>query len=111
MAEDEGKLLPTPFGRVELPGIREILPEFPPKPPEMDERRSKAMQHAVAIDISSIIGWIPVVGDVVADIVEDLHGAELRKTLTKEEMELYTKYDKVSPSTIALARAFIKSGR
>ncbi|MFQ6076359.1 MAG: hypothetical protein ACE5Z5_09550 [Candidatus Bathyarchaeia archaeon] len=109
MAEEERKVeIPTPFGPVTLPKLREALPAFPPEVPKMDERRSKAMSHAVAIDLSSIIGWVPAVGDAIADVVEDLHGAELRKLLTKEEMDRYVVEDKVAPSTIALARVFMK---
>lgn len=100
--------IPTPFGPVTLPKLREVLPPFPHEAPKMDERRSKAMSHAVATDLSTIVGWIPVVGDVIADVVEDLHGAELRKLLTKEEMDRYVVEDKVAPSTIALARVFMK---
>jgi hypothetical protein len=96
--------IPTPFGQVELPKPK--LPKL--KPPEMDERRGKAMAHSVAIDISSIIGWIPIIGDIVADVVEDLHGAELRKLLTPAEMEKYVKEDKVAPSTIAMLRTFME---
>ena len=103
----EVKIL-TPFGEVALPEISEVLPEFPPEIPKLDKRQSEAMSHAVAIDLSSIVGWIPVVGDVVADVAEDLHGAELRKLLTKEEMNRFVIEDKVAPTTVALARVFIK---
>ena len=109
MAAEKRELeIPTPFGPVTIPKLREALPAFPPEVPKMDERRSKAMSHAVAIDLSSVIGWIPIVGDVVADVAEDLHGAELRKLLTEEEMDRYVVEDKVAPSTVALARVFMK---
>lgn len=104
--EDEIPLV-TPFGLVHVPKLK--LPKL--KPPEMDERRGKAMAHTVAIDISSIVGWIPIVGDIVADVVEDLHGAELRKLLTPSEMNKYVKEDKVAPSSIALARTFMEEGK
>ena len=100
--------IPTPFGKVRLPGIEDVLPKFPPKMPRIDERRNVAMRHAVAIDLSSIVAFIPIVGDVVADVVEDLHGAELRRILTREEMDEFEKQDKVAPSTIALIRTFMR---
>jgi len=103
MSEKEIEL-PTPFGLVHLPKVK--IPKI--KPPEMDERRGKAMAHTAAIDISSIIGWIPIIGDIVADVVEDLHGAELRKLLTPSEMTKYVKEDKVAPSTIAMMRTFME---
>ena len=36
-------------------------------------------------------------GDVAADVVEDLHGKELRDTLTERELTEYQKQDKVTP--------------
>lgn len=98
--------MPTPFGFVHLPKVK--IPKL--KEPEIDERRGKALAHTVAIDISGIVGWIPIVGDIVADVVEDLHGAELRKLLTPAEMNKYVKEDKVAPSSIALVRTFMEEG-
>jgi len=103
MSEKEIEM-PTPFGLVHIPHPK--LPKL--GSPEIDERRGKAMAHTVAIDISGIIGWIPIVGDVVADVIEDLHGAELRKLLTPTEMNKYVKEDKVAPSTIAMIRTFME---
>ena len=51
---------------------------------------------------------IPWVGDVVADVVEDLHFAELRKILTPKEYDEFIKQDKVAPATIAMMRALTK---
>lgn len=103
MAEKEFEI-PTPFGKVFL--HPPSLPEL--EPPEMNEKRSDAMKHAIASDVGSIIGYIPVVGDIVADVVEDLHATQLRSLLTKDEMDEYMKQDKVAPSTIALLRAFMR---
>lgn len=104
MPEKEKIEIPTPFGLVHLP-----FPKVPKlEPPKMDERRGKALAHTVAIDISGIIGWIPIIGDVVADVIEDLHGAELRTLLTPTETETYVKEDKVAPSTIALIRTYME---
>ena len=74
----------------------------------MDERKTKAMMHALASDLGTIIGWVPVIGDIVSDVVEDLHSAELRRILTPAEMSEYVRHDKVAPSTVALIRTFIK---
>lgn len=100
--------IPTPFGTVHLPEIRELLPEFPPKAPKMDERRWDAMRNTLGIDLASIVGIIPVVGDIAADVAEDLHFRELRRILTSAELEEYLKQDQVAPSTIALIRTFMK---
>jgi len=96
--------VPTPFGTVHL--TRPTLP--PLEPPEVDERRTKAMMHALASDIGTIIGWVPVIGDIISDVVEDLHSSELRKILTPAEMNEYVRQDKVAPSTVALLRTFMK---
>ena len=77
-------------------------------PPEIDERRGGALMHAVAVDLSFFLGLIPVIGDVVADIVEDLHGAEIRRTLTPEEYNRYLREDKVAPSGLAMLRTFMR---
>jgi len=94
----------TPFGPVEVP-----QPELPPtEPPKMTKRRHEAMKDATATTLGQILGLVPVVGDAMADVVEDLHGKELRDTLTEKELTEYQKQDKVSPSVVALARTFMK---
>jgi len=98
--------LPTPFGLVHLPKIK--IPKL--KPPEMDERRGKAMAQAIAIDLSSIVAIVPVIGDIISDVVEDTHFSELRKILTKPELEEYLKQDRVAPSTVAIMRTFMEEG-
>lgn len=101
--KDEFDLL-TPFGPVHIP-----FPKLPKlEPPKMDERKGKALAHTLAIDISGIIGWIPVLGDIAADVIEDLHFGELRKNLSKPELEEFLKQDKVAPSSIALIRTYME---
>mgnify|MGYP001565150548 FL=1 len=76
--------------------------------PDLDERRREALRNAVGMDLAFPIAWIPVVGDYIQDTLRDLHGAELRRLLTPEELKVYTKYEKVSPiSSLALLRSFI----
>jgi len=94
----------TPFGKVEVP-----QPELPSaEPPKMTKRRHNAMKDATATTLGQALGFIPVVGDAMADVIEDLHGKELRDTLTERELAEYQKQDKVAPSVIALARTFMK---
>ena len=96
--------IPTPFGIVRVP-----IPAPPVlAPPEIDERRGTALMHAIAVDLSGFVGLIPVVGDILADVVEDLHGAELRRILTPEEYDRYLIEDKVAPSGLAIVRTFMK---
>ena len=96
--------VPTPFGEVHLPEHKVKLPKLPP----FDEKSRNAMKHAIAIDASMVPGLIPFVGDVVADVVEDLHAAELRKILTSGEYDEFLKQDKVAPAIIAMARTLTK---
>lgn len=96
--------VPTPFGSVSLPERKLGLPKLPP----FDGKSRKAMLHAIAIDGSMIPGTVPWVGDVVADVVEDLHAAEIRKILTSAQYDEFLKQDKVAPATIAMARALTK---
>ena len=97
--------VPTPFGAVYLPEQKLFRL---PKLPRFDEKGRNAMKHAIAIDVSMIPGTIPWVGDVVADVIEDLHGAELRKILSSKEYDEFLKQDKVAPATIAMARTLTK---
>lgn len=96
----------TPLGRVITPEVS--LPKLGHV--ELKPERREALKAAIAIDISSVIGIIPVVGDILADVVEDVYGGKLRDSLTKEEMDMYTKYDKAGPSTLAIMRTFVRSG-
>jgi hypothetical protein len=95
---------PTPFGTIKTPelGLPKVVP------PEIDERRREAVKSAIAVDLSGIAALIPAVGDVIADVIEDTYGAKIKDTLTPEEFNLYTKYDKVGPSTLAMLRALLK---
>lgn len=96
--------IPTPFGSVSLPEHKIGLPKLP----SFDEKSRSAMMHAIAIDGAMVPGLIPVVGDVVADVIEDLHFAELRKILTTEQYDEFIKQDKISPATLAMMRALTK---
>ena len=96
--------IPTPFGKVHLPEHKIEIPKLPP----LDEKSMSAMKHAIAIDVSMVPGLIPWVGDVVADVVEDLHSAELRKILTAKQYDEFIKQDKVAPAAIAMMRALTK---
>ncbi len=96
--------IPTLFGAVYLPEKKIELPKFP----AFDEKSRAAMKHAIAIDLSMIPGLIPFLGDLVADVVEDLHAAELRKILTSKQYDRFLIEDKVAPAVIAMARALTK---
>ncbi|MBA7669607.1 hypothetical protein ES703_77739 [subsurface metagenome] len=96
--------IPTPFGSVNLPEHKIGLPKLPP----FDEKSRAAMKHAIAIDGAMVPGLVPYIGDIVADLVEDLHFAELRKLLTPNQYNEFIKQDKIAPATIAIMRALTK---
>jgi len=89
--------IPTPFGPVEFPYFELPLPH---EQPFIDERRERALMHAIGSDIGSIIPWI-------GDVIEDLHFTEIRRLLTREELERFLEEDKVAPTTVALLKTFI----
>lgn len=96
--------VPTPFGSVYLPEHKVGLPKLP----SFDEKTRNAMKHAIAIDASMVPGIIPWIGDLVADVVEDLHAAELRKILTHEQYDEFLKQDKIAPAIVAMMRTLTK---
>ncbi len=98
--------LPTPFGGVRTGALG--LPEI--QAIKLDPRKREAFKATIAIDLSSLIGLVPLIGDVIADVTEDTFGAKLRDLLSTEEMNFYTEFDKTGPSTLALARAFTALG-
>ena len=108
---EEGELLPskeikTPFGKTETPPIELPPLELPPRPDELSERQKKAFDHALGVTGGSIIGLIPVIGSFFEDMIEDMHGPELKKLLTAKEKEKFIKYDRTYPTLFALIRAF-----
>ena len=94
----------TPFGRVKLPEVK--LPEI--HEVELDEHKREALKATVGIDAAQVFGLVPVVGDALADVIEDVHNEALRDTLNDSEIRAYTKYDKLGPSTLAMARTFMR---
>ena len=100
----EEKSFSTPFGRVKLPEIR--LPEV--HEVKLDEHKREALRATVGIDAAQVFGIVPVVGDLIADVFEDTHAEVVRETLSDSEFRAYTKYDKLGPSTLAMARTFMK---
>ena len=97
--------LPTPFGTIKTPQLN--LPNV--RVLQLTPRKRDAIKAAAAIDLSSIVGLLPVAGDIVADVIEDTYGAQLETLLTPQERFLYRKYDKLAPSTVALLRSLVEA--
>lgn len=96
---------PTPFGLVHVP-----FPKLPKlSSPKMDERRSRALAHAVGEDLTTIVALVPLVGDIIADVVGDTHYAEEIKNLMPGEHAAFLEHNKVAPSSIAMLRTFMET--
>ena len=99
------KGLPTPFGGITLPEMRTPVLH----PPEVDERRRRAVSHAVATDLAGVLGLLPYVGALVGGQIADLHFAEIRKLLTNQELDKFIEADKRIPSNgLAMLYSFVK---
>ena len=97
----EGPKIPSPFGEVKLPDLETPPIKLPTMP---DERSAKAIGHGLGEDAAQIIGLIPWIGDIVEDVLEDLHHAEIKKILTADEYQKFAEYNKSFPSAVALVR-------
>ena len=98
----KGPEIPTPFGgSIKLPDL-ETPPLSLPRMP--DARELKAIGHGLGEDAAQLVGLIPWIGDIVEDILEDLHHTEIEKLLTDAEYKTFLEYDKAFPTTVALAR-------
>lgn len=103
-----GRPLPTPFGEIHLPRMEPLKLERP----TLDERKMRAVRHALAGEIVSFLaGFVPIpyVGGLVAGQIGDLHSAEVADILTPVELRQYMEADKRIPSnTLAMLYSFIK---
>ena len=99
------KRIPTPFGSVSLPEVDTPVVGKP----QMDQRRRKAVAHAVATDLSGVFGLIPWVGAMIGEQISDLHFAEVRRLLTDQELDKYIEADKKIPSNaLAMLYSFVR---
>jgi len=106
-----GPKIPTPFGKISLPDL-ETPPFSLPKLP--DKRERSAIRQALGQDLidvaESAIAALPVVGsasEFISVSISDMHAAEIQKLLTKEEYVTYLNYNKLFPSSIAVARTLL----
>ena len=106
LPEIEAVEFPTPLGTIRSPHF--ALPEA--TPPRIDERRRGIVKAALGMDLAQVVGLVPVVGDVIADAVEDTYYPLVSNPMTEEERRTFQNYDKVSPLTsIAVLATFAKS--
>ncbi|KKM83054.1 hypothetical protein LCGC14_1313310 [marine sediment metagenome] len=91
-ATDVARFLPTP---------QDLLRPFPrPKQGEL-------VTAGIAADLLSFgVGFIPYVGDIVGDFIEDNIIADVETRLTPEERTEFREQNRVYPNGIALVRTF-----
>ena len=98
------KKVQTPFGRIETPAL-----EIPPVAiPEVDNLRKRALGHAIGVDASDLLAFVPYVGGLLADSIRAMHTNEIRKILSPHEYDTYLRYDKQYPDALAMLRTFIR---
>lgn len=68
------------------------------------ENTWKAMYYAALVDLSGLVGFIPVVGDLLADVAEDVVAVEIKKTLSPEEYDRFIKDTRFLPDVPAMAK-------
>lgn len=87
---------PTPLGTIKTPALE------PPTlvPPQIDERRREVLKAAALDDLAGLIAFIPVVGDIISDPIEDTAMAKLHDTLTPQETIVFQNADKALPLTL-----------
>lgn len=100
----EGTTWPTPLGTIEIPTLE------PPdlRLPKLDDRKKEALKAAVAQDLAAIVGVIPVVGDIFADVMEDIYFQKVHGLLRGDEFESFKRFDATSPAALAMIRTFLK---
>ena len=99
-------------GQARLEGVVENL--LAPIKKDLDQvmglaapRRVEAIQMAAARDVGAwLLGQIPVVGDFLADALQDNMWANMRRRLTPQEIDTFTEVTRRYPDTLALALTF-----
>ena len=68
------------------------------------EKLSKALWFAAVRDATDIIEIIPVVGDTLGDIIEDISMKQIRETLSPEELKEYIETSQIIPEVPSMLK-------
>ena len=91
--------LGTPFGKVTLPELS--LPQV--HAPEMGEAHKAALKASIGADMASALEFIPGLGPLIAEPIQDMFAARINDALAPGEYKTYMSWEKKSPlSTIAV---------
>lgn len=100
--------IPTPLGTLIAPRLS--LPEV--SAPKMQEREKAMVKAAVGVDVSRIVGVVPIVGDALGSFIQDFFIANIYDTLTPEEAHSFSRINKISPSsTLAMMQLWVERRR
>lgn len=94
----------TDVGRF-LPGPKELLRPFPPP-----KKGELVMQGVTADVLGYAFGYIPVVGDVVGNFINDNIMADVQSKMSDAEITEFRAQNRVYPNGVALLRTFQKEG-
>lgn len=96
--------IPTPFGTLHTLAIQTPPMKLPNKP---DKREFAALRLAIGQDVATLFGLIPYVGDILSEKIDDMHEAEIMRTLDKDEYAKFVNNAKVFPSTVAMGQTLL----
>lgn len=65
--------------------------------------KQKALFYAVVRDATDLLEFIPVIGDLLSDPIEDMAIREIQRTLTPEELAKYLKTSQIIPEVPSMA--------
>jgi len=87
-----------------LPAPTDLLRPFPPP------KKGELVMQGVTADVLSFgLGFIPYVGDIVGDAIEDNIMADVVQKLSPAELSEFREQNRVYPNGVALLRTFQRS--
>lgn len=84
-----------------LPGLKEFLRPFPPP-----KKNEMVVQGITADVLSYAFGYIPAVGDIVGQFINDNIMADVLQKLSPAELSEFRAQNRVYPNGVALLRTF-----
>lgn len=97
-----------------FPQVQQQFNNFPRSPkfllPEpLNPNQTELVLMGAVSDIAQYgLGWIPVVGDYLADVVSDNIEANMNRRLSQKEREEYREQNRFLPNSLSMYRTFTK---
>lgn len=83
----------TPFGKIVLPEL--ALPKI--KSPDMSGSHKEALKASIGADVASLLEFIPALGPIIAEPIQDTFTARINDALEPGEYKTYLGWEKKSP--------------